>query len=204
MARTARDSDGRFSSVAGGAAATVDDLAGATVVDPVTIADAGGAGDGDGDGNRSKNNAPRGSSHWNWKGGKSAKGGNDTGGGASAKKSTRLDLSGFAASLLFAHNLLATFTQTPEFRLEQKEADELTAAAAKVASHYDIETTQKTMDIVNLGTCMAAIYGSRLVAINIRKSRERTARAGGVVITPAEANGAGLTAGVVYPGVGVQ
>lgn len=66
--------------------------------------------------------------------------------------------------------MMAAFFSTPELELDQKEAQELSEASIAVARHYDIGATQKTIDWTNLMMVLGAVYGTRFMAIRLRKS----------------------------------
>lgn len=67
--------------------------------------------------------------------------------------------------------------------MERPEAEEYAKAWANVLRHYDIQTTQKTLDFGALIIATANVYGTRLFAMNLRKSMEDAA-------APAQGNGA--------------
>lgn len=70
------------------------------------------------------------------------------------------------------HTMLAMQLNTPELVVDETEADQFLKAAQNVARHYSVETTQKALDwIVFCGAC-ASVYGTRAVAISVRRRAE--------------------------------
>ncbi len=59
--------------------------------------------------------------------------------------------------------------------LDESEAKAFLKAAQNVARHYDVQTTQKTLDWIALIGSIGSIYGTRTFAIMARKSGERAA-----------------------------
>lgn len=58
-----------------------------------------------------------------------------------------------------------------------EEATSFMGAAERVARHYSITTTQKTLDWIAFMGIAAGIYGTRFVAIAARKRHERPVEA---------------------------
>ncbi len=79
--------------------------------------------------------------------------------------------------------------------MERDEAEDYAKAWARVLKHFDIRTTQKTLDIGALVIATAGVYGPRILATKLRMDMEREAQPAG----PAAPNG--LPAGFSY-GVG--
>lgn len=73
--------------------------------------------------------------------------------------------------------------------MEPQEADTLAAAAQKVARHYDIQATQKAIDIAGFMSVLSWSYGSRLAAMAMRQRLER-----GTAQQSNGGNGADMTA----------
>lgn len=100
-----------------------------------------------------------------------------------------MDLSGLDGLLIGFHSLLAT--QVPELALDKAEAVSLRETAEKVARHYNIKTTQKTIDWAAFIGAVGWVYGTRIIAINMRL---KTQKPNNVVpirnAPPARANGA--------------
>ncbi len=119
---------------------------------------------------------------------------------STSKKGAALDINGVEAILFSAHTILAAISKTPEMALDQSEAKELAKGIANVSRHYDVSTTQKTMDIANLVMVAGMIYGSRIMAIRNRKKTERPARAANAPSPVAPQPEHGIT----IPGVGTM
>ena len=113
-----------------------------------------------------------------------ASGSDDSGGGSrtrrkytkrsgTSKTQTSLDLSGAAPILFSIHAMLAAATKCPELGINEMESKNLAEAAGKVMRHYDVQTTQKTLDWINLAMVVGACYGPRVFAIGQRQKNER-------------------------------
>jgi hypothetical protein len=74
------------------------------------------------------------------------------------------------------HLMLAKLTDTEELAITDDEGKAFMDRAQKVASHYSVTTTQKTMDWIAFGGCAAAIYGPRAIVL-VRKQRNKPTRA---------------------------
>jgi hypothetical protein len=88
-----------------------------------------------------------------------------------------------SAIFMAIHLGIASVTSTPEIELEKEESDKLAAASVAVASHYNIEASEKALAWTNLCVVGFLTYGPRVFAIRIRKqtaaedaAREQTAR----------------------------
>jgi hypothetical protein len=105
------------------------------------------------------------------------------------------------------HVTAARFLDCPELAIEAREAEALLHATGNVLRHYNIETTQKTMDFIALGTCIATTYGFRAMAIQHRLKAEREphpiTRAPGVTATMDIAPGSGVENPLIPPGVDI-
>jgi hypothetical protein len=66
-------------------------------------------------------------------------------------------------------------TGVDELVITEEEGDDFMAAAQKMARHYSVETTQKTLDTVAFAGMAAQVYGTRLVAYFARRRQERQA-----------------------------
>lgn len=73
--------------------------------------------------------------------------------------------------------MLATATGVEEFEVSGDEMDRWTTAAGNVSRHYDIQTTQKTLDWVAFAGVSAQVFGTRAV-VGAIKLRERNAGRG--------------------------
>lgn len=71
------------------------------------------------------------------------------------------------------HATLAVLTNTPELSVSDDEGDAFMRAAQKVASHYSVQTTQKTIDWLAFMGVTANIYGTRAFAIQMRRNQEK-------------------------------
>jgi hypothetical protein len=71
--------------------------------------------------------------------------------------------------------MLAVLVKTPELALDEKEAEQLGKAIARVNREYGIQImSPKTAALVNLGVVSIGVYGPRAVAImhNAKKKAE--------------------------------
>lgn len=68
------------------------------------------------------------------------------------------------------HVMLAGATGVEELAITDDEGASFMAAAGKVARHYSVTTTQKTMDWIAFFGVAAAIYAPRVVALSRAKS----------------------------------
>jgi hypothetical protein len=94
------------------------------------------------------------------------------------KAASSLDLSALDGLLIGAHALLAGFTKEDIWKLEQEEAHRFSGALENVARHYDIQTSQKTVDWIALAMVAGGIYGTRVYAISVKKSMAKKAQQG--------------------------
>lgn len=86
-------------------------------------------------------------------------------------KKSPLDVNGLETLLFSLHAMAAAYLRIPELELEKTEAERLSAAAARVLAHYPVTLAAESIDIVNLVMACGMIYGSRVMAIRVRKSR---------------------------------
>lgn len=89
---------------------------------------------------------------------------------------TKVDISGVEKVLLSIHSHLATLSATPELELEQEEAAKLARAGLDVYKHYATffpSVTEKTVDLGAAVYALWSIYGTRVMAINLRKRMEQ-------------------------------
>jgi hypothetical protein len=82
--------------------------------------------------------------------------------------------------LLLIHGIAASVTKCPELELDGEEADKLAIATKNVLRHYNIKTTQKAIDHLNLLFCAGVLYAPRVIVIKERKAKEREARINGL------------------------
>lgn len=109
----------------------------------------------------------------------SAKRGHKAGAGkttSGAAPGASLDLSALAGVYVALHGMLAGATGNPEWLMEQSDGDRMALAWSNVARHYDIKTTQKTLDWIAAGAITATIYYPRFFAIRRRHQAEAAAR----------------------------
>lgn len=57
--------------------------------------------------------------------------------------------------------------------LDPQEIQQLNTAYMNVMRHYPIHAAQKTIDWLNLIGAVSFVYGSRLIAIRARRSKEK-------------------------------
>lgn len=74
------------------------------------------------------------------------------------------------------HAILAAQTNTPELAISEQEGKDFTKAAQNVMRHYSVQTTQKTLDWISFAGVCAGMYGTRFLAISVRKKMERGAK----------------------------
>lgn len=137
-------------------------------IDPASV-DAPGVGNGDGSGGGSSDGGPAGS------GGRTRR--KYTRRATSGGKAQTLPLDVLSGILLSSHAMLAGITRTAELAIAPEEADTLARALSTVNAFYDVKVAEKTLAWVNLAMVAGTIYGTRLVAIRVRRGNERAARA---------------------------
>lgn len=96
-----------------------------------------------------------------------------------------IDLSGLEKLLLSLHAGMAYAFATPELALDESEAHNLGDAMARVFRHYPMldKISEKGLDHANLVAQLSMIYGSRFVAINLRRKTE-AAKPASATVTP--------------------
>jgi hypothetical protein len=99
------------------------------------------------------------------------------GSASTGTKETPLDLNGIESILFSIHGILAAMTKQPLFAIDKSEATMLAEAIGKVGRHYNVEVAAKTMDWVNLGTVMCAVYGTRVFAARMTAKPQRPQQA---------------------------
>lgn len=82
------------------------------------------------------------------------------------------------------HATLAVLTETPELTMTEDEGEAFMKAAQKVAAHYSVQTTQKTIDWLAFMGVTANIYGTRAFAIQMRRQAQKEERSGKVINFP--------------------
>lgn len=97
--------------------------------------------------------------------------GSSTGTGAKKEK-VSASLEGIEGILLSLHTIAATVLKVPELSLSEPEAKQLTSAMNRVAAHYDVGASEKTLAWMNLAVCAGGIYGTRLWSYQLRTKSE--------------------------------
>lgn len=77
--------------------------------------------------------------------------------------------------LIGLHAFIAMQTDMPHWNLEEAEAKSFTRACQNVARHYNVQTTQKAIDIMALMGCIGTVYGTRLMATKFERDARRNA-----------------------------
>lgn len=72
--------------------------------------------------------------------------------------------------------MLAGITKIPELAIDPQESRAIADASAKVAEFYDMTADPKIIAWCNLAMVLGTTYGTRIVAINMRKKSERQKR----------------------------
>lgn len=94
----------------------------------------------------------------------------------SEKAALSVNTDAITAILLSGHAMLAGITKTPELVLDEREASAISDSAAKVASFYDVTADPKIVAWANLAMILGMVYGTRFVAVSMRKKNERKTR----------------------------
>lgn len=100
---------------------------------------------------------------------------------ASSTSPRNISAEGIERLLLSIHAGISTITKTPELMLEKEEANNLAVCTANVARHYDLGQTEKAMDWTSLFIALGAVYGTRVIAISIKKKQNNNTNQSGVV-----------------------
>jgi hypothetical protein len=92
--------------------------------------------------------------------------------------------------LLGISTMLALRTGIEEFQVGEDEMSAWLGAAQKVARHYSVETTQKTLDWVAFVGITGQVFGTRAVAISVksRQSKAPKQNAGATIMPFGNAN----------------
>lgn len=166
--------------------------AGGTFVDPVEIGSAATAPEPErtpgGRKKRADAGKPRGS-----------RAGAASGTGSKTKAQVALDLSSLQAMFVGAHVMLAAALQTPEFAISEDEGRSFAQAASNVMRHYNVQTTQKTVDWIALIGISAQIYVPRIIAVSMKPKEPRTPNAPHIVVGGRAKPEPKAEAAVVYP-----
>jgi hypothetical protein len=76
--------------------------------------------------------------------------------------------------------MLALQTGHEEIAIGEDEMSSWLGAAQKVARHYSVETTQKTLDWLAFGGMSAQVFGPRVVALSVKAGRSKRRRSSNV------------------------
>jgi len=150
------------------------------IIAPFLSGDAGNAGDVDATGERFDDNIHVSRDKRNADGSFRKKRGRKAGSGSgnSGNKSRRqtdsaASVESLTRVLSILHVGIAGATKSPEFILEDLEAESLANATANVLREFDIRPDPKIEAIVGLVMVAGSIYGPRLYLINERKKKDR-------------------------------
>jgi hypothetical protein len=91
---------------------------------------------------------------------------------AQKKAKVQTSLEGIEGILLSVHMMGATLLKVPEMVMSEPEAKNLSEAIARVASHYDVGASEKTLAWVNLAVVAGGLYGTRAYAYHLRLKAE--------------------------------
>lgn len=75
------------------------------------------------------------------------------------------------------HVMLAQATATEELAISMEEGEAWLKAAQNYMRHYNVVAQQKTIDFIALMGCTVAIYGPRVGAIMVNRSKKKDAPA---------------------------
>jgi hypothetical protein len=96
--------------------------------------------------------------------------------GPRGEKADKIDLGDFAQILSEVHSGVALMTNIPELALDETSEEHIKLARAmqRVIRHYDLPSVDaKTLDHFLLAKTLCVIYGTRLIAYNMRRRAER-------------------------------
>ena len=93
-----------------------------------------------------------------------------------------LDLSAFSGMLIGISTMLALRTGIEEIEVGADEMNAWLGAAQKVARHYSVETTQKTLDWVAFVGITGQVFGTRALAVSIKARQQPARRRGPAVV----------------------
>lgn len=99
-------------------------------------------------------------------------GGKPTGAKSGKAAVSSLDLSSITGLFVGIHAGLAMATGAPELMISEQEGKQFMTSVQNVMRHYDVQTTQKTMDYIALFGTAGSIYLPRMFAIWDRKQSE--------------------------------
>lgn len=91
-----------------------------------------------------------------------------------ATPSVALPVDAISSVLFSLHAMVSAAIKVPELALDEKEAKQIAEAGAKVATHYNVIASPKTVDWVNFCMVLGMVYGTRLIAVRARLRTEAT------------------------------
>lgn len=80
-----------------------------------------------------------------------------------------LDLSSITGLFVGLHVVIAEASKTPEIAINMQEGDHIMRAAQNVMRHYNVQSTQKTLDWISLVGACSMVYVPRIVTIAANK-----------------------------------
>lgn len=93
------------------------------------------------------------------------------------------------------HATLAALVNVRELELSEDEARKLSDASKEVLKHYPLGVSDKTIAWVNLAVIAGGVYGTRIMAYNVRRGAERRARVVNLPTAPPASAGPGAAPG---------
>jgi hypothetical protein len=100
-------------------------------------------------------------------------------------------------AIVLLHTMASVMLKTPELVLEKDEAQKLCDGLAELQKHFPIPVpNEKTIAIMSMVAIAGQVYGTRIMAVNMRKKMERAQRNANVTQmpkqNPAQSAGAGM------------
>jgi hypothetical protein len=97
----------------------------------------------------------------------------------------QVDLSSITGLFVGLHLVIAQTASLPELAITDDEGEQFMKVAQNVMRHYNVQTTQKTLDWVAFAGVTATIYGTRVYAImNREPSRPAAPSRPSATVTP--------------------
>lgn len=91
-----------------------------------------------------------------------------------SSKEQKQEAGDIAGLLISLHLMLEALTGVPEFEIEEKEAQKIADAIARVNAYYGKSMIpEKYLCWINLGFATGSVYGPRWLAYNLRKKNEK-------------------------------
>lgn len=84
-------------------------------------------------------------------------------------------LGGFEGLIIAIHSGIASVSKLPELELDEEEARKVAVACDELARFYDVAPSAEVKLWLNFAGTMGAVYAPRIIAISIRRKRERSA-----------------------------